>query len=582
MNTTQSPFARSELGTALSSLRGWLAGVGLFSGVINLLALTGSIFMLQVYDRVLTSRSVPTLVALLAIAAGLYALQGALDVIRGRLLVRMGGRLDEMLGERIYKIVLQLPLRMGPAGNAVQPVSDLDTIRSFLGGQGPVALLDLPWMPIYLAFVFLLHPLLGLLAVAGALVLLALTLATHRLSGQPAHEAAVEAMRRQAMTAAGRRNAEVLQAMGFADRLTARWLWTNSRYLAAQERASDVTGGFGAISKVARALLQSAMLALGAWLTIKGEVSGGVIIASSITSSRALAPIELAIANWKGFLAAREGYCRLDKLFEALPVQPAPLELPAPTRELTVEGMSGGSPNARTPIVRDITFKLRAGDGLGVIGPSAAGKSTLVRSIVGAWPLLEGSVRLDGATFDQRSPSDLGRHIGYVPQTIELFDGTVAENIARFAETPDARAIVAAAQAADIHDMILRLPDGYGTRIGEDGAALSAGQRQRLALARALYGDPFLVILDEPNSNLDAEGEAALTRAIHGVRERGGIVIVVAHRPSAIAAVNLLAVMAEGALQAFGTKEDVLRRTVRQPVGARHPSGLSVVAEQAR
>lgn len=569
--------SQSELTRALSSLRVWIAGVGFFSGVINLLALTGSIFMLQVYDRVLASRSVPTLVALAAIAAVLYALQGVLDVIRSRLLVRMGSRVDEMLGAQTYRAVLQLPLRSTRQGDGLQPIRDLDTIRSFLASQGPPALLDLPWIPIYLGFVFIMHAWLGWLATAGAAFLVVLTIATEILSRRPAREAAIAAVRRQTLSMAGRRNAEVLRAMGFGDRLTERWLDASRRHLAAHVRSGDVTGGLSAISKVFRAILQSAMLALGAWLTIRGEVSGGAIIASSIVSSRALAPIDLAIANWKPFLAARESRRRLTELLGRSLGPVTPLALPAPREHLSIEGVFIGAPGSGKPIVTSTTFKLEAGQALGIIGRSAAGKSTLARAVVGAWPLLRGSIRLDGAAFEQWSLNELGRHIGYLPQDIELFDGTISENIARFEANPNATTVIAAARAADIHEMILRLPDGYETEIGEDGAVLSAGQRQRVALARALYGDPFLVVLDEPNSNLDADGETALTGAIRGVRERGGIVIVVAHRPSAIAAVDLLAVMANGAIQAFGPKEEVLRKMVR-PDGT-GPAGLTLVTD---
>lgn len=565
-------------------MRRWLVGIGLFSGVINLLALTGSFFMLQVYDRVLTSRSVPTLVALAIIAAALYALQGVLDFIRSRLLVRMGSRVDQLLGARVYDAVLRLPLRTATPGDGLQPLRDLDTLRGFLAGPGPIAILDLPWMPIYLAFVFILHPLLGWLAVAGALVLVGLTIATEVMSRQPARYATGEASKRHALSAAGRRNAEVLQAMGFGHRMTARWLAVSERHLAAHQRASDVSGGLGAISKVFRAILQSSILALGAWLTIRGEVSAGAIIASSIVSSRALAPIEAVIGNWKSFLAARDGRQRLAVLLESLPAAAAPMALSAPCQDLVVEGLFAGPPGTQMSVIRNVSLRVSAGQGLGIIGPSAAGKSSLVRAIVGAWPIQRGAVRLDGAALDQWRPAELGRHIGYLPQDIELFDGTVAENIARFDDKADSAAIVAAAQAAGVHQMILHLANGYDTRIGDGGMVLSAGQRQRLGLARALYGDPFMVALDEPNSNLDAEGEAALTRAIHGVRGRGGIVIVVAHRPSAIAAVDMIAVMGEGAVQSFGPKDETLRKTVKVPgvvTSPAGPMGRSVATEPA-
>lgn len=555
-----------KVSAALRALRGWLVAVGLFSGLINLLALTGSIFMLQVYDRVLTSRSVPTLVALAIIAAVLYLVQGALDLVRTRMLVRMGTRADEILGSDTYAAVLALPLQTRVEGDGLQPVRDLDSMRSFLSGPGPSAILDLPWIPIYLAFVFILHVWLGWLATAGALILCAVTVATELLSRQPAKQAFNESNRRQTLAAAGRRNAEVLKVMGFARRQQSRWLAANAAYLQANQRASDITGGLGAVSKVFRALLQSAILALGAWLSIEGEVSGGAIIASSIVSSRALAPIEQAIANWKGFLAARESRSRLATLLDRASGSADPLPLPAPHHELVLEGVFTAPPGTTTPVVANVSFRLAAGQGLGIVGPSAAGKSSLARAIVGAWPLLRGAVRLDGATLDQWSPEALGRHIGYLPQDIELFAGTVAENISRFEEEPEPEAIIAAARAANMHDMIVRLPAGYETQIGTDGTSLSAGQRQRLGLARALYGDPFLVVLDEPNSNLDSQGEAALTKAIEGIRARKGIAIVVAHRPSAISAVDLLCVMADGGTKLFGPKEEVLSKTVRAPV----------------
>lgn len=572
---------RADLTAAFPTLRGWLWGVGLLSGVINLLALTGSLFMLQVYDRVLSSRSVPTLVALTVIAGVLYLFQGVLDVIRSRLLVRMGSNLEERLGARVHSVLLRLPLVLANRGEGQDPTRDLDTMRNFLTGQGPTALLDLPWMPIYLTFVFMLHPLLGWLATAGALVLIGLTFATDRLSREPTRAAAVQAGKRQSLANADRRNAEVIRAMGFSGRMTMRWLAADARHLSALQDASDVTGGLSAVSRMFRGLLQSAMLALGAWLTIKGEVSGGVIIASSITSSRALAPIDAAIANWRSFLAARQSRDRLQTLLNNLPAEPAPMALPAPRHHLSIETLYAGPPGASKPLIHNISLKLDAGDGLGIVGESAAGKSTLVRALVGVWPTLKGAVRLDGAAFDQWDSEQLGRHIGYLPQDIELFDGTVAENIARFDDNADPAAIIAAAEAAGVNAMILQLPDGYQTRIGVDGMALSGGQRQRVALARALYGDPFLVVLDEPNSNLDADGEAALTRAIHGIRRRGGIVIVVAHRPSALAAIDLVAVMAGGALQAFGPKDEVLNKTLRQPklVPQQRPSAPAIIGE---
>jgi PrtD family type I secretion system ABC transporter len=571
--------APSIVSQAIASVRGVLAWVALFSALINLLALTGSLFMLQVYDRVLTSRSVPTLIALSILAIGLYAIQGALEIIRSRVLVRVGCLVEEALGPRVCRLVLWLPLRVRVSGDGLQPVRDLDTLRSFLSGPGPTAILDMPWLPIYLAFVFLLHPWLGILATSGAVALIALTFITEALSRAPARAAAAEATSRAALATAGRRNAEVLEAMGFGGNLAMRWLATNERYLATQRRASDVIGGLASVSRVFRAMLQSAILALGAYLVIRGEVSAGAIIASSITASRALAPIETAIANWKAFVAARQSRLRLEDLFRSLPPAPEPLALPPPVATLAVEGLTVSAPGRQgAPIVQNVSFQLSAGDAVGIIGPSAAGKSTLARALVGIWPPLRGAVRLDGATLEQWSSEMRGRHIGYLPQDIELFDGTVADNIARLEENPDPKAVVAAARAADVHDMILRLPDGYQTIVGESGTALSAGQRQRVALARALYRDPFLVVLDEPNSNLDSDGEVALTKAISGVRARGGIVVVIAHRPSAVAAVNLLAILANGTLQNLAPKDEIIRQVVpAQPL--RQAYSRAVVGE---
>jgi PrtD family type I secretion system ABC transporter len=572
--------------TLMSSMRGALFGIAAFSGVINLLALTGSLFMLQVYDRVLPSQSVPTLVALTVVVAGLFLFQAALDVIRSRLLVRVASRVDEALGERTYSAVLELPLRVLPAGDGLQPIRDLDTVRNFLSGPGPVAILDLPWIPVYLIFVYLLHPLLGLLATMGAVLMLALTLLTDYLSRGAAAEAAGEAQRRQSLSAEGRKNALVLRSMGFADRMVEKWLAASSSHLHAQQQASDVAGGLGSFAKVFRSFLQSAILALGAYLVIQGEVSGGVIIASSITSSRALSPIDLAISQWKSFLAARQSAGRIGALLRSPLFAPkvAPLPLPAPRVGLTVDCLSATAPGLSAPLIQNISFKLQAGQGVGVIGPSAAGKSTLLRAIVGAWPILRGTVRLDGATLDQWLPASLGRHIGHLPQDVELFDGTIADNIARFDPGADPAAVLQAAQAANVHDMILRLPNGYETRIGPDGDALSSGQRQRIGLARAFFGNPFLIALDEPSANLDTEGEDALTHAIRGVRNRGGIIIVVTHRPSAIAALDFVGMMTEGKMQYFGPKDEVLRRALRpavaDPSGAMQP-GTMVLAQRA-
>ncbi|WP_245297185.1 MULTISPECIES: type I secretion system permease/ATPase [Rhodomicrobium] len=555
----------ASIRTVLSSMRGAFLGIAAFSGIINLLALTGSLFMLQVYDRVLPSQSVPTLVALTVVVAGLFLFQAGFDVIRSRLLVRVASRVDESFGERTYRAVLGLPLRMTASGDGLQPIRDLDTVRGFLSGPGPAAIFDLPWIPIYLIFVYLLHPLLGLIATGGVVLLLILTFLTDHLSRASTADATAHGQHRAGLAAEGRKNAEVLHSMGFADRMVERWLAASERHLTAQQAASDVSGGFGSVAKVFRSFLQSAILATGAYLVIKGDVSAGAIIASSITSSRALAPIDTAISHWKSFLAARQAIARLETLLRSpfAAVKPMPMPLPAPTQGLTLDAVAASAPGLTEPLIQNVSFRLKAGQGLGVIGQSAAGKSTLLRAIVGAWPLLRGTVRLDGATLDQWHPSQIGRHIGHLPQDPALFDGTIAENIARFDPAADPAAIFKAAQAVNVHKMILMLPQGYETRIGPEGGALSSGQRQRIGLARAFYGDPFLIVLDEPSANLDTEGEDALTVAIRGVMERGGIIIVVTHRPSAIAALDLVAVMSEGTLQYFGLKAEVLRQTLK-------------------
>jgi PrtD family type I secretion system ABC transporter len=531
--------------------------------VINVLYLTGSFFMLQVYDRVLPSGSIPTLAALAILATCLYVFQGVLDVIRGRILVRVGGSIDAALSRRIYEIVVRMPLYAPGRGDGLVPVRDLDQIRGFLAGSGPLAFCDLPWLPIYLAICFVFHPMIGLAALVGAFILLILTLLTEVYSRQPAAESAGLAGRRNALAEAARRNAEVLRAMGMEGLTAARYAEVNSRYMAAQRRASDVSGGLGALSKIARMLLQSAVLAVGAFLVIRQEATGGVIIAGSILSARALAPVELAIANWRGFVSARLGWRRLSATLEALPRNEEPLLLPKPMKSLSVEALSIVPPGYQRVVASDITFKLIAGQGLGIIGSSASGKSSIARALVGVWKPSHGKVRLDGASLEHWSAENLGPHIGYMPQDVELFSGTVAENIARFRPDATPDRIIEAAMRANVHELVLALPNAYETEIGEGGQALSAGQRQRIALARALYGNPFLIVLDEPNSNLDADGEAALTDAIKGARTRGGIVVVIAHRPSALAAVDTVLMMNGGRVQAFGPKDEVLTRVLK-------------------
>ncbi|MGQ3296756.1 type I secretion system permease/ATPase [Reyranella sp.] len=565
MTRAPSPAAgspRTELAEALRSCRTSYLGVALFTAVLNILYLTGSFFMLQVYDRVLPSRSVPTLVALCLLALGLYGFQAILDIVRNRVLIRIAGGFAETMDRRIYQLLVKLPLR-APQMNGFEPVRDLDQIRGFMSGTGPAALFDLPWMPLYLGICYLFHPLLGLTATVGALILVAITFMTEVKIRQPSIELSSLSSRRNSLAEASRRNSEVLHAMGMVGRFARQWSDYGRRYVDAHQRAGDITGGMGSFSRALRMALQSAVLAVGAYLVIKQQATAGIIIAGSILSARALAPVEQVIAQWRVFVSARQSWHRLNNLLARIPADRNMLQLPRPKASLSVEAVSVAPPGVNMLVARDIALTLKAGQGLGIIGPSASGKSSLVRALVGVWQPVAGKIRIDGATLDQWSSEALGEHIGYLPQDMELFAGTVAQNIARLEPEPDATKVIAAAQAAGVHELILGLPNGYETEMGEGGTALSAGQRQRVGLARALYGDPFLVVLDEPNSSLDHDGEEALTRAIMSVRARGGIAIVVAHRPSALAAVDQLMVMRGGRQQAFGPKDAVLRETLK-------------------
>jgi ATP-binding cassette subfamily C protein len=566
---------RSELGDALRTCRNAFIGVGVMSCMINVLYLTGSLFMLEVYDRVLPSRSVPTLIGLAILAGGMYFFQGILDLIRGRILGRVGTALDESLNRRVFETIVRLPLTAGGRNDGLQPLRDLDSVRSFLAGMGPGAFFDLPWLPFYLAICFAFHVMIGLTALIGAIILVGLTLVTEYMSRAPAREATGLAARRNELAAVSRRNAEVLIAMGMSERLTSRWIEANQNYLAGNQRASDIAGGLGAIAKVLRMTLQSAVLAVGAYLVIHQEATAGIIIAGSILSARALAPVDLAIAHWKGFVAARQSWHRLNRLLEQMPARPGQMLLQNPSSRLSVEGISMVPPGDQKIIVQDVTFALDAGTALGVIGPSGSGKSSLVRALVGVWQPFRGKVRLDGAALDQWSSDVLGCHIGYLPQDVELFAGTIAQNISRFDPEVSSEKIIAAAKEAGVHQIIIKMRDGYDTQVGEQGTALSAGQAQRVALARALYGDPFLIVLDEPNSNLDTEGDEALTRAVRAARERGAIVVIVAHRPVGIEAVDQLLVLRDGRMQAFGPKETVLGQVLR----VAPPTPIKIVSE---
>lgn len=559
-------------------------GIFLFgvSGIINILALTGAFYMLQIYDRALTSGSVPTLLALSVLAIGLYVFQGLFDIIRSQILVRVGARLDKKIAPIAHEVTIDMPRFGFSTTEALERGRDVDTVRGFLGGQGPIALFDLPWMPLFIAFVYMLHPWLGALTLGGALVLAMLTIVTELMTRRLSDATHQAAIARNAIADSNARNADILKAMGFSGRAVARFARANGEHLDLQTRTNDISGTFGAISRVLRMILQSAVLGLGAFLTIMGELSAGAIIAASVASARALAPVDMAIANWKGVVAARNAFRRLRETVVALATAKPPMPLPAPKASLKVETMTVAAPDSGRVLLSDISFELKAGQALGVIGPSGGGKTTLARALTGIWPVLRGNVRIDDADLAQWSDADLGHHVGYLPQDVALLDGDIQENISRLEDNPEPRRIVEAARAAGVHEMIVRLPDGYHTHLGAMGVSLSGGQRQRIGLARALYGEPFLVVLDEPNSNLDGEGEAALTQAIASIKARGGIALVIAHRPSALAAVDLVAVVQGGKMTAFGPKDEIIAKPAQPDARPRRGESNDGGKERAR
>ena len=575
------PQGRSPIAIAIAANARAFMALGLISGIINILMLTGSVFMIQIYDRVLASGSLPTLIALAVMAVTAYVLQGGLDAIRGRVLTLIGERIDGRVGPALYEAVLDLPLRSGRSGyETLQPFRDLEAIRSFMSGPGPNAFFDMPWLPIYLIICYLFHPLLGYAAALAAVLLLCITALTDLRGSGPTRRALEAQSRRNLLADTGQRGAEVIRAMGMMPALASRWREMHIQHLTAQRRASFIIGGLSSLARASRMIVQSCMLGLGAYLAIKGEISGGTIIAVSILASRALAPVDQAIASWRGFVAARQGYGRLRQLLSGSDGERGAFELPPPHKSLSAAALFVGAPGATKPIIRNVGFRLEAGQSLGIIGASASGKSTLARALVGVWTPLSGKVMLDGSELRHWPTSQLGAHIGYLPQDVQLFDGSIAENIARFQRPLDSGAAIAAATAAGFHQQILALPEGYETRIGLGGVELSAGQKQRMGLARALFGDPFLVVLDEPNSNLDAEGEAALKAAITQVGARGGIAVVIAHRTSVIAAVTLVAVMRGGELAAIGPREEIITRSV--PPAGTAPRRNAAIVERLR
>ncbi len=547
--------ARELLNTDLRRF-GW--ALFAISGVINVLALTGSFYMLQVYDRALTSGSVQTLVFLSVLALALYLVQGGFDTIRAQVLVRMGARLDRRLAPLSHRVAIDMPRYGFSPAEALERSRSVDTLRNFLGSQAPGAIFDMPFVPVFLIFVYLLHPILGAVTLGGLVALALLTVLAEVKSRDLAKSTQRALVLRNTISESNTRNSEVLIAMGATGRAVERFAEANHEHLALNTRASDITGTIAAMSRVLRMLLQSGLLGLGAYLTIKGELSAGAIIAVSVASGRAMAPVDQIIANWKGIAQARQAWGQLRDTLVALSAERTPVMLPAPRQSLRVENMTVASPANGRVLLSDVSFELQAGQALAIIGPSGGGKSTLIRALTGVWPVLRGSVRYDDVDLAQWDPARMGQIIGYLPQEVGLLNGTVRDNISRFDPNRDSDGIYKAASAANVHKMISQLPDGYDTEVGALGTALSAGQRQRIGLARALYQDPFVVLLDEPNASLDAAGERALNDTITAIRARGGIAVVVAHRPSVLAAVDMVAAVHAGRLAAFGSKEEVL------------------------
>ncbi len=554
----------------LAESRRRLLHAALFSGLINLLTMSGSLYMLQVYDRVIPSRNLATLAGLSVMVVLAYLLQGYLDALRGRMLARIAAVFDIGLQGPIFLALARLPLTGARPAMLQQPLRDIDQVRSFLASSGPIAFLDMPWIPLFLIVLFLFHPLIGLTALAGAMAIVGVTLWTERLTNSTNQSVARLSAARQELADATRRNAEIIHALAMTRSLSARWAWLNEGTLAETLKGMDLHANLSALGKGLRFGLQSAVLAVGACLVVNDQASGGIIIASSIMMGRALAPIEIALSSWKQLTAARKSLSRLQHVLADVAGGVAPASHPMARRTATTRRAEGGSgdqlrvenltvaaPNASEPILNGVSFALKAGMGLAVIGPSASGKTSLVRALMGIWPAVDGQILLNGRRLDRLSDDQRGRLIGYLPQDVELFDGTVAENISRFQQGAQPEAVVEAARIAGVDALVAGFADGYATRIGEAGRTLSAGQRQRIGLARAVFGNPSFIVLDEPNANLDSAGEISLSQSFSILRRRGSILIVVSHRPSAVQALDMALVLMGGRMQAFGTRKDV-------------------------
>lgn len=549
------PRTRSELADVLFRLRRSFFALAAFSGVINVMMLTPAIYMLQVYDRALVSRNVTTLTMLTLLVIGLFMLMSALEMVRTRVLIRVGNFLDMDLNRRIFSAAFERNLSRA-GGNPAQALQDLAQVRQFLTGNGLFAFFDAPWTPVYLLVCYLIHPLLGLITLIGSLILVGLAYLTEKATQKPLAEANQAALSSASYANNNLRNAEVIEAMGMLPAIGKRWFQGHLRILQMQTLASDRAAIISSTGRFVRITLQSVILGAGALLAIEGKITPGMMIACSILTGRALAPVEQVIAAWKQLQGSRSAWGRLNDLLHDYPQRPPSMSLQRPMGMLAVENVVAGAPGTSNSIVRGVSFSLVPGESLGIIGPSASGKSTLARLLVGVWPTQAGKVRLDGADIFTWNKAELGPWLGYLPQDVELFEGTIAENIARFAEV-DSEAVIRAARSSGVHDMILRFPQGYDTRLAADGSPLSGGQKQRIALARALYGEPNLVVLDEPNANLDDVGEKALVDALAELKARGATVILISHRPNVLCAVDKVLMLRDGAVHMLGSRDEV-------------------------
>ncbi|MGY3085419.1 type I secretion system permease/ATPase [Pseudomonas fragi] len=546
----------NEMLAALTAYKRAFFNIGLFSAVINLLMLAPALYMLQVYDRVLASGNQMTLLMLTLMILGLFGLMGALEWVRSQVVIRLGTQMDMRLNQRVYDAAFEAQLRTGSPA-AAQALNDLTSLRQFATGNALFAFFDAPWFPVYLFVIFMFSPWLGLLALGGAVLLMLLAWVNQHVSQAPLKAASELSVQATQQASAHLRNAEAIEAMGMLDTLRGRWLAQHTAFLAQQNLASEKTATVSAWSKGVRLALQSLVLGLGALLAVQGQITAGMMIAGSILMGRVLSPIDQLIGVWKQWSSARLAYQRLEALLHSYPARAQRMALPAPRGELAVEQLSASAPGTRRATLANLSFTLPAGQVLGVIGPSGCGKSTLARLLIGVWQPLAGKVRLDGAELSQWDKHQLGPHLGYLPQDIQLFAGTIAQNIARFAEV-DADKVLAAAQLAGVHQLILQLPEGYETRLGEGGAGLSGGQKQRIGLARALYGLPAVIVLDEPNSNLDEAGEQALLQAIAQLKQHKRTLILITHKPNVLTLTDQLLILREGQLQAFGPTAKVL------------------------